>query len=271
MLAKLIAWGPTRAAAARRLAAALAGARLHGPTTNRDLLVRVLRHPEYLAGRTDTGFLERHASDLLAGADPAVVELSALAAALAAAAGHRATAPVLGRLPSGWRNVVSEPRRVAYDGPTGDLVVEYRLDRTGALVAPAHPGVALVRASPTEVVLERVAAHRFTVGTYGDSTYVDSALGSVHLRRRPRFPVATPQAAAGSLLAPMPGTVVRVAVRVGDRVAAGQPLLWVEAMKMEHTVCAPVAGVVADPLVRPGAQVAQGAVLAVVATSEEAS
>jgi propionyl-CoA carboxylase alpha chain len=275
MLAKVIAWAPSRAAAARRLAAALAGARLHGPATNRDLLVRVLRHPEYLAGHTDTGFLARHAAELLAPPDPRLPRLSALAAALAGAAANRADAAVLGGLPSGWRNVVSAPRRAAYDGPSGLIDVEYRLDRTGNLVAPAYPDVALVSASPTQVVLALGGvAHRFAVGAYadaafGDSIHVDSDLGSVRLHQRPRFGVPTPTTAAGSLLAPMPGTVVRVAVATGDRVHAGQPLLWVEAMKMEHAVTAPVAGVVTDLPAPPGSQVRQGGVLAVVNSSQE--
>ena len=85
MLAKVIAWAPTRAEAAARLAAALAGAQVHGLTTNRDLLVRTLRHPDFLAGRTDTAFFDRIGLDTLAAplAGPGEVELAALAAALA--------------------------------------------------------------------------------------------------------------------------------------------------------------------------------------------
>ena len=75
--------------------------------------------------------------------------------------------------------------------------------------------------------------------------------------------------ASGSLLAPMPGTVVSVGVVEGDRVEAGQTVLVLEAMKMQHTVTAPLAGVVTEIDVRPGAQVAAGEVLAVVAEGEE--
>ncbi len=95
MLAKVISFGATRAEAARRLSTALARTRIHGLTTNRDLLVHVLRHPRFLSGETDTGFLDRHP---LTGplADPAAVRISALAAALAWAAANRAGARVLG-------------------------------------------------------------------------------------------------------------------------------------------------------------------------------
>lgn len=105
---------------------------------------------------------------------------------------------------------------------------------------------------------------RFAVAGHEGATFVDSALGSVRLRRRPRFAERGPAAAAGSLLAPMPGTVVRVAAVEGVPVAAGAPLLWLEAMKMEHVVAAPAAGVLTSLHVKPGAQVAQGDLLAVI-------
>ncbi|WP_324274720.1 hypothetical protein [Blastococcus brunescens] len=117
MLAKVIAWAPTRAEAAARLAAALAGAQVHGLTTNRDLLVRALRHPDFLAGRTDTGFFDRIGLDVLAAplAGPHEVELAALAGALAVEAAGRRGARVLGELPSGWRNVPSQLQRTAFE------------------------------------------------------------------------------------------------------------------------------------------------------------
>jgi propionyl-CoA carboxylase alpha chain len=94
---------------------------------------------------------------------------------------------------------------------------------------------------------------------------VDSASGHARLTRVPRFTDPAAAVASGSLLAPMPGTVVSVAVAKGDAVAAGQPVLVLEAMKMQHTVSAPQAGVVDRIDVEPGAQVAAGEVLAVVA------
>ncbi len=131
MLAKVIAWAPDRAQAAIVLAAALAQARIHGLVTNRDLLVRVLRHPEFLAGQTDTAFFDRHGlADLAAPlANQDTVQVSALAAALADAAARQATAKVLGGLPSGWRNVPSQLQRKQYGGHD----VGYRIER-GALI-----------------------------------------------------------------------------------------------------------------------------------------
>jgi propionyl-CoA carboxylase alpha chain len=99
--------------------------------------------------------------------------------------------------------------------------------------------------------------------------HVDGPLGYVRLHEVPRFVDPADVVASGSLLAPMPGTVVSVAVAEGARVAAGETVLVLEAMKMQHTVTAPHAGVVTEIDVRPGAQVAAGEVLAVVSEGDE--
>ncbi|GAA0433010.1 acetyl/propionyl-CoA carboxylase subuit alpha [Acrocarpospora corrugata] len=260
MLAKLISYAPNREAAARRLATALAGARIHGPATNRDLLVNVLRHPEFRAGTTDTGFLDRHApTEPLA--DETAVRLSALAAALARAAANRAAAKVLGGLPSGWRNVPSQPQQAAF----AELTVSYRLTRDGL----DYPDVTLVSADPAQVVLDVGGVRRaFDVADYPGATYVDSALGSVRLTPLDRLPEPVEQVAPGSLPAPMPGTVLRVEVKAGDPVSQGQPVVVLEAMKMEHRILAPAEGVVAELNVAVGDHVEGGAVLAVIQKGE---
>jgi propionyl-CoA carboxylase alpha chain len=259
MLAKIIAYAPTRSAAARRLAAALAGTRLHGLVTNRDQLVNTLRHEAFLGGATDTGFLDRH--DTTAGlADDEAVRLSALAAALAQAAANRTSARVLGGLPSGWRNVPSQAQYAAFE----ETEVAYRLTRDG-LVAEGHEGTSLTEAGPSEVVLETEGVRvRFAVARYADRVHVDSALGAVTLTPVERLPDPAEQIAPGTLLAPMPGSVIRIAVNEGDTVERGQPMLWLEAMKMEHQILAPAAGVVATLHAEVGSQVETGAVLAVV-------
>ncbi|MGW4294606.1 acetyl/propionyl/methylcrotonyl-CoA carboxylase subunit alpha [Micromonospora chersina] len=278
MLAKLVAWAPTRAEAARALAGALARAELHGVATNRDLLVRVLRSREFGAAEADTSFLERHEevfAPLLA-ADQ--LPLVALAAALAGAAGRRAAAPVLAGLPSGWRNVPAFPQVTRFAGPGGEIEVRYRLDRTGTLadwsVSPAAasaaqhgpaPDVVVVEAAPDRVVLDVDGTRRaFRVHRVGSEVFVDGPDGAASLTEQPRFPLPTAELAAGSLLAPLPGAVTRVHVEVGQRVTAGDLLLTLEAMKLEHPVLAPTDGVVAELPVPAGGQVDTGAVLAVV-------
>jgi propionyl-CoA carboxylase alpha chain len=264
MLAKVAAHAETREEALRLLAHALERAVIHGPVTNRDLLVRLLRHPEVVRGAVPTSFLERLPRQAPPDGDAGVVGLSALAAALADAAGRHPF--------GGWRNVPSQPQVKRYRSePDGtEHEVRYRLDRTG-LHAEGRPDVRSAGpATPRTVPLEVAGVRReFAVARYGDAVYVDSALGAVALTALPRFPGPRERTEPGSLLAPMPGTVVRVAeVAVGDRVAAGAPLLWLEAMKMEHRVTAPAAGVLTALHAAPGQQVSVGAVLAVVSTEE---
>jgi propionyl-CoA carboxylase alpha chain len=266
MLAKVIAWAPTRAAAVRSLAGALRGARLHGPITNRDSLVRTLRHPEFSAGRADTSFLSIHTDVVQPLADSRAVELSTLAAALATSAAHRSSARVLAGLPAGWRNVPSQPTRVTYSGPTGEITVTYRHTRDGIDV----PGAEVVSSAPDEVVLTVDGVRTtFGVSVYGSDVWVDSPHGSVSLRHVDPLAVPEPVAEPGSLLASMPGAVVRVAVAEGDTVRRGQVVCVLEAMKMEHPVTAPADGVVRRLPVSVGAQVEAGALLAVVDSTEE--
>jgi acetyl/propionyl-CoA carboxylase alpha subunit len=274
LLAKLVAHAETREEAARRLADALARMRLHGPRTNRDLLVRLLRHPEFLAGRTDTHFLERHPPAALGAplADAAATRLHAAAAALAAQAGRRAAARVLPGVPSGWRNNPSALQSVVFESRHGPLAVGYRFAREGLRLEvegerlPARLG----RLTPEAVELEVEGVRRlYRVERVGALHYVDSPLGASELRELERFPRAEAAPEAGSLAAPMPGVVRKVCVRVGERVAAGQLLVVLEAMKMEHPVAAACAGRVAALRASEGEQVDAGHVLVVIEPEEE--
>ncbi|MCA2251872.1 biotin/lipoyl-binding protein [Mycobacterium intracellulare] len=268
MLAKVISYAPTRRQAALVLADALTRARVHGLRTNRDLLVNVLRHPAFLDGATDTAFFDTHGLAELSAplGDAAAVRLSAIAAALADAARNRALAPVLGAIPSGWRNLRSGYQVKTYGDDDGnEHRIQYRFDRT-RLVLPDDPSVQLVSATAKAVVLRTDGVdHHFSVRRY-DTTdsdvYVDSARGPVHLIALPRFPEPGSTVEKGSLVAPMPGNVIRLGAAIGDTVTAGQPLIWLEAMKMEHTITAPVDGVLAELDVKTGQQVEVGAVLA---------
>jgi acetyl/propionyl-CoA carboxylase alpha subunit len=274
MLAKVISYAPTRARAAAVLADALTRTRLHGITTNRDLLVNVLRHPAFLAGATDTGFFDTHGLAELAApvTDPSATRLAALAAALADAAQNVAGATAFRGQPSGWRNVPSGYQVKSYVDATGaDLEVAYRFTRgrlelrdPGSIVGTADgDNVALVSASPDRVVLSVAGLESgFDVARYGDQVFVDAPHGAIRLTVTPRYPDPASAVARGSLLAPMPGSVIRVGAAPGDKVTAGQPLIWLEAMKMEHTITAPGAGVLAELNVSAGQQVDVGAVLA---------
>jgi propionyl-CoA carboxylase alpha chain len=142
--------------------------------------------------------------------------------------------------------------------------VEHRLTRKG-LSAVGHDDVELISAAPDLVVLALAGVQRrFEVADHHGLVCVDSPLGSVELESVERFPDATEQSAPGSLLAPMPGAIVRIAVVQGEHVQAGQPLLWLEAMKMQHQISAPVGGTVTELHITEGQLVDVGAVLAVV-------
>ncbi|MFH9606059.1 biotin carboxylase N-terminal domain-containing protein [Streptomyces sp. NPDC017448] len=288
MLAKVIAHAPTRPEAVRLLARALERARVHGPVTNRDLLVRSLRHPDFAAARLDTGFYDRHLADLTAPGpgDPATAALAAaLAEAVRPATGSRvpagSRAEAAGPPPArfgAWRNVPSGPQLKRYRGePDGtEYEIAYRTPRTGAPEPHEAPGVRVLVAAPDRVTLDVDGVTRhFTVTADaggdaglggGGRVYVDAAEASYTFTALPRFTDPAAHTAPGSLLAPMPGTVVRVAegLAAGATVEAGQPLIWLEAMKMEHRILAPASGTLTALHAVPGHQVEVGALLAVV-------
>ncbi|WP_166389201.1 biotin carboxylase N-terminal domain-containing protein [Nocardioides ochotonae] len=274
MLAKVVAHAPTREQAARLLAGVLRRARLHGVVTNREQLVAVLTSPAFLAGELSTGFLGDHLAEP---ADPACVAVdpgAPVAAALALAERATAARTVQRGIPVAWRNVVSAPQRTTFRRGEEEVAVAWWGGRTGYTVEAAEPGAALtvVAAGPTRVTLERAGVRTsYDVAVSGPRDHevveVDAPTGHVRLERVPRLPdpaEAGGAAARGALLAPMPGSVVSVSAEVGATVRAGQPLLVLEAMKMQHTVSAPTDGVLTVLDVEPGAQVAAGAVLAVV-------
>ncbi|MFZ0013504.1 MAG: biotin carboxylase N-terminal domain-containing protein [Acidimicrobiia bacterium] len=268
MIAKVIAHAPSREAAAGLLATALREAAIHGSITNRALLVRVLEHPEFLGGETDTHFLQRHdvaelARPLL---DPAAERMAALAAAIADQECDRRSARVLTTIPSGWRNSPATPQRRSFIGAHGEHEIAYAAK--GSFPLEGVGTVTIVAASPdtVEIGLDE-QAHRFDVARYGDERYVDSAIGPAHLVAVPRFPGRESEEDAGSLHAPMPGKVIKVDVAVGDTVGEGDILVIMEAMKMEHTLRSPYDGSVSSVLCAAGDQIEAGAVLVVVDAS----
>ncbi|WP_351227026.1 biotin carboxylase N-terminal domain-containing protein [Streptomyces sp. NPDC002133] len=270
MLAKAVAWAPTRAEAVRKLAGVLERARVHGPVTNRELLVRSLRHPEFASAAMDTGFYDRHLPELTAAEDGE--EVAALAAALADAAARQTAGSATARL-GGWRNLPSQPQVKRYLGREGEHEVRYRRTRHGT-EAEGFPDVRVLDATAHAVRLEVGGVQReFRVGRYGTRVHVDTAAGAYTLMEAPRFPDPADRHEPGSLLAPMPGTVVRIAegLAPGSAVTAGQPLVWLEAMKMEHRISAPASGTLTALHAAPGRQVEVGALLAVVQAAAPAA
>jgi propionyl-CoA carboxylase alpha chain len=285
MLAKVIAAAPSRLEAASRLAWALDRTVLHGTTTNRDLLVAVLRDEAFLAGDTTTAFLDDRFPDpparTFTPAD-AAVEMALVAATLHDALSRRTSAPVLGTLPAGFTNTEAFVPEVSFAVTGEKRRVRYRQERDGAWtvwLSPTDDGDA---DAPAGGDGQRVLIHppgadghldleidgyrqrvRVVVGAGGD-LQVLTASGRVELTELPRFPDPAGQEVAGATLAPMPGAVVTVAVEPGNEVAKGALLVTVEAMKMEHRVTAPFDGTVAEVRVVAGQQVDADQVLVVV-------
>ncbi|MFJ9996227.1 acetyl/propionyl/methylcrotonyl-CoA carboxylase subunit alpha [Streptomyces werraensis] len=280
MLSKVIAYGPDRATALRKLRAALAETVTLGVQTNAGFLRRLLAHPAVVSGELDTGLVEREADSLAGGEVPA--EVYAAAALLRQAALEPAAAP-------GWRDPFAAADGWRMGGGRAWTAHHLR-------VAGHEPVTVRVRATAdggTELLLPgadiplRASAgpldgHRFTCALDGVAHTFAALPDGSWLGRdgdawqvRDHDPVAASltragQAGADSLTAPMPGTVTVVKVAVGDEVDAGQSLLVVEAMKMEHVISAPHAGTVTELDVSPGTTVAMDQVLAVIAPVEAA-
>ena len=271
MLTKVIAHAPTRDEAAAKLSHALATAEIYGPTTNRELLVRVLRSPEFLSGETNTSFLDRF--DLARLSSPLTDDhrLHALAAAMAGQEGRRRTASVLRSIPSGWRNAPSQLNIQEWESPSGVIRIGYRFDRDGLTVEIDGSPVSaeLHSAAPDAIDLTTDGIRRrYHVHRVGRHMWVSSPLGQSELVQVSRFLTPVAAEAPGSLRSPMPGKVVEIAATVGALVAQGDTVVIIEAMKMEHAVRSPAAGVVASIGVTRGQQVEADQVLAVVEAAE---
>ncbi|MFN3215006.1 MAG: biotin carboxylase N-terminal domain-containing protein [Acidimicrobiales bacterium] len=307
MLAKVISHAPTRTEAAAQLALALERLHIGGVTTNRGFLASTLRNGSFLAGETTTDFIDRVGPGHGVTPDADLLD-AAIAAAMWLQAENRAAAPVLGGLPSGWRNARLPRQQVRLDAGGGRVVtVEYASRRDGGfdVVAAIDPvgdpqssGAAIASGSDAPRLLD-VAVHRtepigsaapgsgsehrgggiidveiagrrrtVQVAHVEDRLVVQGRTGPVEFAVAPRFAPPDAAAAAGGLVAPMPGIVLAVEVAPGAIVTGGQVLAVLEAMKMEHRIEAPGDGVVAQVLVTVGDQVQAGDALFVLDDSD---
>ena len=262
LLAKVISHAPTRHEAAASLALALERLHLGGVTTNRDFLAATLRHPAFLAGDTTTDFISRHAPPLSLSLTDDELWRAAVAAALWVQARNRARAPVLGAVPSGWRNARLPAQSVSLRHRERVLAIDYRSRRDGSFEV-GGAGVAIVHgASDRDIDLEldgRRARSRVTLDA--DDIHVQCPRGTVSFALQPRFVVPGTEVIHGGLVAPMPGVVIEVRVGAHQVVEPGETLVVLEAMKMEHVITAPGAGRVSEVFVKVGQQVSSGTTL----------
>src|SRR5579859_1291364 len=272
MLAKISAHGVDREEALRRLERALAHTTLFGVRNNLAFLRRVLLHPAHVAGQLSTAFLDHHAGQLLAPATSPVQGISGIetAALVAALARQRTGSPL-----RYWRNNFNRPVIERFsDGESEDTaLIEVRLtpispNRYAAiLIHGAHEAAVALdlreqAGIDITVALDGHLLRATTLATGGGGWDVKVGDDSYRLTWRSPLPEPElPAGSAGSLAAPMPGQVLAVLVAQGQAVSAGDPLLILEAMKMEHTIRAPSDGLVAALHFGSGDQVPAGATL----------
>jgi len=272
MLAKVIAFAPTRAEAAGRLALALERCHLGGVTTNRDFLAATLRTPEFLAGDTTTDFIERVEPARALSIDGEELERVARVAALFLQGENRANAGVLADAPSGWRNARMPYERVEFAIGAQELTVAYRRQRDGDFHFSGGGRARIHAWSPDGIDVEiEGRRQRARVTRSGERILVQTPRGDVDLTIRPRFVIPGSDDAADGFVAAMPGKVIDLRVAVGDRVRAGETVVVLEAMKMEHPMRATEDGVVTEVRVAIGDQVESGAVLLVVESEPDGS
>jgi acetyl-CoA/propionyl-CoA carboxylase biotin carboxyl carrier protein len=271
LLAKIIAWGPDRASALRRLDAALAQTSILGLGTNLAFLRRLLADGDVQAGQLDTALVPRRVAPW--SRDVVPVEVLA-AAGLHALLALEPAGPVVDpfALPGGWR--VGEPAWARWQvRASGHDPVEVRIRGRAADAELAVGGRPAVRASARWdggdlAVTVGGIAHRYTCATDGAVVWLGRDGHSWELRDQPPLNAArraAEQGGGGVVRAPMPGTVTVVDTEVGQQVSAGTRLLVLEAMKMEHVLTAPIDGVVRELSVRIGATVERDAVLGIIA------
>ncbi len=274
MLAKVIAHAPTRTQAVRQLAQALRSMRIHGPVTNRDYLVGVLNDADFLAGAATTAFVETHRalldSRLAVGDERAHLVAALLSGSLMRVAQDRrwSFAPI------GWRNMGVHRQLVELaDADGGVHRCTYRWISPGevTVTVDGHDhGVGVVRAEPVgsghELVLSiDGVTRRVVTAMLADHTWCNSAAGQSTWALVPRFPETAGGVASGSPIAPVPGRVVALHVVEGQQVSAGDALVTMEAMKMEHKINAPADATVTEVRCAVGDQVDAHQVLVVLA------
>jgi propionyl-CoA carboxylase alpha chain len=269
MLAKVIAHGPTREEAAGRLALALERLHLGGVVTNRDFLVATLRTEAFLAGDTTTDFIERVAPARALDLDDDAFLRAARIGALWLQGANRAEASVLATAPSGWRNSRMPSERVALAAGEREIEVRYRAERDGGFRFDDGSRARVLDWDARSIDVEIDGRRRRSrVSRTEERLIVQTWGGDVELRLVPRFTPPGGEEVSGGVVAPMPGKVIDIRIAVGERVAAGQTVVLLEAMKMEHPMRAPADGVVSEIPVAVGDQVENGALLLVIEADE---
>jgi propionyl-CoA carboxylase alpha chain len=265
MLAKIISYAPNRTDAASKLAKALESAHIGGVKTNRDFLVNCLKSKEFIDGDTTTDFIDRVNPDRkLVIPDGSIHHVFAIAA-LWIQKSNRKKSNVANFMPSGWTNGRLPSQSITFEHENIDIKVEYQLQRDGSFKF-ANDKIALIYdmdESGIDCVFD--SKRHYAKVTMNDSNIlVHMPYGDVLLSIKPKFVIPGQEITAGGLIAPMPGKVIDLKVDKGKKVKAGDTLVILEAMKMEHSIKASEDGTVSELLISVNDQVENGALLMVV-------
>ncbi|MDO7578215.1 MAG: biotin/lipoyl-binding protein [SAR86 cluster bacterium] len=263
MLSKVIAWAPNRIDAINKLARGLEKAHFGGVKTNRDFLISCLRNESFINGNTTTDFIEREKPNSEQVLSENQIFNASAAIALWIAMGNRASDEVTDFMPSNWTNGRMPHQRIKLMILKNEIEIKYQLKRSGLFeVMGTNCKIHAVDESGIDV---EVGSHRFfaQVTRANDQILINMPFGDLDAVIVPRFIEPGNEIPEGGLVAPMPGKVIEVRVKKGDKVKAGDTLIIIEAMKMEHSIKATENGKVTKLMVSLNQQVDNGATLLV--------
>ncbi|MDB4254198.1 biotin/lipoyl-binding protein [Gammaproteobacteria bacterium] len=263
MLSKVIAWAPNRIDAINKLARGLEKAHFGGVKTNRDFLISCLRNESFINGNTTTDFIEREKPNGEQVLSENQIFNASAAIALWIAMSNRASDEVTDFMPSNWTNGRMPYQRIKLIILKNEIEVKYQLKRSGLFeVMGTNCKIHAVDESGIDV---EVGSHRFfaQVTRANDQILINMPFGDLDAVIVPRFIEPGNEIPEGGLVAPMPGKVIEVRVKKGDKVKAGDTLIIIEAMKMEHSIKATENGKVTKLMVSLNQQVDNGATLLV--------
>ena len=265
MLAKVISFAPNRIDAASKLAKALESAHIGGVKTNRDFLINCLKSPEFLKGNTTTDFIERVNPDRKLIINEGDLNHATVIAALWIQMKNRDEAKVAKFMPSGWTNGRLPKQKIIFEYEGQEIKVEYSQKRNGQFSFLDNK-VAQIYSSDNESidVMFDGKRHISKITSSKNNILVHMPYGDVMLNVKPKFTLPGLEVATGGLVAPMPGKVIDIKVKKGKKVKAGDTLVILEAMKMEHSIKAAEDGVVSELLISINDQVENGALLMIV-------
>ena len=263
MLSKVISWAPNRIDAANKLARGLERAHIGGVVTNRQFLISCLRNESFISGNTTTDFIEREALETKKNLSVNELHQTSTALALWLAQQNRVSDPVTGFMPANWTNGRMPLQRVKLLFIQDEIEVQYKLNKDnlyevmGSICEIYHCDIAGI---DVEIDSHRFYAH---VTEAGSEITINMPFGDVNASVLPRFIEPGNDIPEGGLIAPMPGKVIDVKVKKGSKVKAGDTLVIIEAMKMEHAIKATETGKIAKVMIKLNDQVDNGATLLV--------